>query len=221
MNYNTKSANYYANIRTNLVQLLDPSCKDLRVLEVGAAYGETLYFLKQKGIAKEAIGVELYRDEANKDHYKPIDQFIFGNIEDIDLSEYQNYFDLIIFADVLEHLFEPKKILKKASLLLNNRGQILVSMPNIRHYSALIKIFIKGDFKYEESGIFDFTHLKFYCKKNIIELIESSNFELQTIESSIKRYKGKSFAKILNRLTFGVFQTFFTTQYFLLANTKK
>jgi hypothetical protein len=87
-------------------------------------------------------------------------------------------------------------------------------MPNIRHYSALIKIFFKGDFSYEESGIFDYTHRRFYCKKNIKELLESSNFKTLKIESSIKRYKGRSATKIFNRITLGAFEEFFSYQYF-------
>lgn len=213
MNYEDKSTDYYSSIRTELIALFDEGRKNLKILEIGAAFGETLFYLKEKGIAQEAVGIDLFEDK-NKENYKNIDRFIFGNIEQLELPEYENYFDIILLPDVLEHLIEPKITLEKVHKYLNNDGQIIVSMPNIRHYSALIKIFVKGDFSYEESGIFDYTHRRFYCKKNIKELLESSNFKILKVESSIKRYKGRSVAKTLNKITFGLLEEFFSYQYF-------
>jgi len=214
MNYENKDSSYYSNIRLDLVNLIDKNKTSLKVLEIGAAYGETLYFLKEKGIAIEAIGIELYEDKNNKKRYKNIDRFIFGNINEIDLPEFEGYFDLILLPDVLEHIFDPKVTLKKVHKYLKNEGEIIVSMPNIRHYSAFVYIFAKGDFKYEDSGIFDYTHVKFYCKKNMKELLETTNFKILKTESSIKNFKGKSLTKVINNITFGVFEEFFSTQYF-------
>lgn len=214
MNYENKDSSYYSNIRLDLVNLINTDKTSLKVLEIGAAYGETLYYLKEKGLADEAIGVELFEDKKNKEKYKKIDRFIFGNINEIDFPEFEGYFDLILLPDVLEHIFDPKVALKKVHKYLKGDGEIIVSMPNIRHYSAFVNIFIKGDFKYEDSGIFDYTHVKFYCKKNIKELLESANFRILDTESSIKNFKGKSFAKTINNITFGFFEEFFSTQYF-------
>lgn len=220
MNYEEKDKGYYSNVRLDLIGLLNCNEKGLKVLEIGAAYGETLFYLKQKGFASECVGVDLFEDVNNKQNYKSIDRFIFGNIEQIDLEEYFDYFDLILLPDVLEHLLEPKLVLNKIKKYLKNDGKIIVSMPNIRHYSALKKIFLKGDFSYEESGIFDYTHLRFYCKKNIKKLIESANYKISFSQSSIKNYKGFSVAKIINQLTLGVFEEFFSYQYFFVATKK-
>lgn len=214
MNYKDKSKSYFSNIRHDLLALLSESDKNLKVMEIGAAYGETLYYIKSKGIASEVVGVDIFEDKKNKENYKNIDRFIFGNIENIDFPEYYNYFDLILFPDVLEHLIEPKNALSKAHKYLKSDGIIIVSMPNIRHYSAIKKIFIKGDFSYEESGIFDTTHLRFYCRKNIKELLESSGFKTIIEQGSIKNYRGNSITKIINKITFGIFEEFFSYQYF-------
>jgi 2-polyprenyl-3-methyl-5-hydroxy-6-metoxy-1,4-benzoquinol methylase len=217
MNYDKKSAEYYSNVRLDLVNLIDKQSHNLKVLEIGAAYGETLYYLKQNNIAVEVVGVDLFEDKNNKQNYKPLDNFIFGNIEEIELPQYENHFDLILLPDVLEHLMEPNKVLNKIKEYLNANGKIIVSMPNIRHYSALKKIFLKGDFRYEESGIFDYTHLRFYCRKNIQELLESAGYKVEIQESSIKNYKGKSLTKFLNSLTFGLLEEFFSYQYFFVV----
>jgi 2-polyprenyl-3-methyl-5-hydroxy-6-metoxy-1,4-benzoquinol methylase len=122
-----------------------------------------------------------------------------------------------MLPDVLEHLVEPKPVLKKLKNYLKDDGKIIVSMPNIRHYSALNKIFIKGDFQYEESGVFDYTHMRFYCRKNIKQLIESCGLKILKQESSIKNFSGNSFAKIFNKISFGVFEEFLSYQYFFVA----
>lgn len=217
MNYNEKSPDYFSNIRKDLINLIDANAKDLKILEVGAAYGETLYYLKQNGIACEAVGVDIFEDEKNKQNYKPLDRFIFGDIEKMELPEYNQHFDLILLPDVLEHLFEPKRVLETLKKYLKEDGKIIISMPNIRYYSALYKIVFKGDFKYEESGIFDYTHVRFYCRKNIQELLETSGYKVLKQESSIVNYQGKSISKLINLITFGIFEEFFSTQYFFVV----
>ena len=153
MNYENKTSDYYTNIRKDLVSMIEHK-KDLKVLEVGAGFGETLFYLKQQGIASEAIGLDIFQDMAKKDQYKNIDGFIFGNSEELEWPQFNERFDVILLADVLEHLIEPGLVLEKLKKYLKPNGEILVSMPNIRHYSAFVKIFIKGNFDYQESGIF-------------------------------------------------------------------
>jgi 2-polyprenyl-3-methyl-5-hydroxy-6-metoxy-1,4-benzoquinol methylase len=170
--------------------------------------------LKQKGIAIEAVGIDIFEDKKNRQNYQNVDRFIFGNIEELDFPEFENYFDLILLPDVLEHLIEPQIVLNKVHHYLKKEGEIIVSMPNIRHYSAINKIVFKGDFKYEESGIFDYTHRRFYCKTNIQRLLENAHFKTVHVESSIKNFQGRSVAKLVNSLTFKVFEEFFSIQYF-------
>lgn len=131
------------------------------------------------------VGIDLFEDVENRDNYKKLDKFIFGDIQQLELEEYKNYFDIIILADVIEHLTEPKPVLEKIKNYLKDDGKLILSIPNIRHYTAIYKIFFKGDFKYEDRGLFDYTHLRFYCKKNIIELVESASYKIINTQSSI------------------------------------
>lgn len=217
MNYDSKNPGYYANIRHDLVNFLGNGPKALRVMEIGAGYGETLHYLKQQGIAAEAVGLDIFEDIKNRENYKPVDRFIFGDIEKVDFPEYEAYFDIIFLADVLEHLIEPIGVLEKVKYYLKIDGAIIVSMPNIRHYSAFKKIFIQGNFRYEPSGLFDYTHMRFYCKKNMEELLQKGGFTIVETKSSIKNYKGKSGAKVLNKVTFGLLEQYLSIQYFFKA----
>jgi 2-polyprenyl-3-methyl-5-hydroxy-6-metoxy-1,4-benzoquinol methylase len=220
MNYDKKHTSYFSNIRLDLISLIDAGSNNLKVLEVGAAYGETLFYLKQNGIASEVVAVDLFEDISNKQNYKKVDDFIFGNIETLELIQYNNYFDLILLPDVLEHLIEPLPVLNKLKNYLKTDGKIIVSMPNIRHYSAINKIFIKGDFSYEEKGIFDYTHLRFYCRKNIKKLLETAGYKVLKQVSAISIYQGKSLSKIINLITLGFAEEFLSYQYFFVLKNK-
>jgi len=214
MNY--KNESYYSNVRIDLVSLVTKK-DNFKVLEIGAGYGETLRYLKEKKNAEEVVGFDLNYDESKKDSYNQIDKFIFGDIEKVSLDTYPNYFDVIILADVLEHLENPNKVLKKLKHNLKKDGEIISSIPNIRTLNALYKIYFKGNFSYEDEGLFDNTHLRFYCKKDMITLFNKSGFKVSYIESALKNYKEKSIRKSINNMTFGLFEEFLTTQYFIRA----
>ena len=216
MKYEDKNESYYTNVRLDLLSLLPENYHGIKVLEIGAGSGSTLAYLKANKIATEVIGLDIPESKRNVNS-DLVDKFIYGDIEKLNLEEYEDYFDCILLADVLEHLVDPDKVLKKAKRLLKEDGIILVSMPNIRHFKAFIKIFIKGNFSYEESGTFDYTHLRFFCKGDIQKLIYKGGFDIEKIVSSIKIYKGKSMSKLINKLTFGIFEEFFSVQYLLIA----
>ena len=209
MNYENKLDGYYSNIRLDLVRLIQKKDKELKVLEIGAAYGETLYYIKNSGIASEVVGVDLFKDEQHPERYKQLDNFIFGDIQSLNMEQYYDYFDIILLPDVLEHIIEPLPVLEKVKQMIKQEGEIIISVPNIRHFSAFVKIFIKGNFEYQDSGIFDFTHMRFYCKSDLIRLVEKANYKVQLVEGSIKNYDKKSIAKTINKITFRIFEEFF------------
>lgn len=97
-----------------------------------------------------------------------IDKVIVGNIERINLTDYftPNYFYCIIFADVLEHLKNPWTVLKGTTNFLTDSGFVIISFPNVRHYTTIINL-VKGYWPYRERGIHDKTHLRFFTFKNI------------------------------------------------------
>lgn len=214
MNYENKDASYYANIRKDIIDFgFEKNQKFNTVLEVGAGYGETLNYLKNIKIAENVVGMELFQDTNHSERYQPLVDFIFGDIEKLEVSKYTQKFDVILLPDVLEHLWTPTIALQKANEMLNKNGFLLVSMPNIRHYSAFFQIFIKGSFKYQPSGIFDYTHARFYCKSDMTQLFENNGWKIEKTGTTIASYTGFSVAKIINKITFKVFEEFLTPQY--------
>ncbi len=109
----------------------------------------------------EVVGVEIDTKSAHKAK-KFCNEVIVGDVESLKLStKYHYYFDYILFADVLEHIKEPLLVLKKFKKYLKDDGCIIVSLPNISYWRMRIK-FLFGNFEYNETGLLDNTHIRFF-----------------------------------------------------------
>ncbi|MBU3688856.1 MAG: hypothetical protein B7C54_01080 [Acidimicrobiales bacterium mtb01] len=86
-------------------------------------------------------------------------------------------FDLVVLADVLEHLRDPLRVLRSAHRLLNPGATIVVSVPNVAHASVRVQLLF-GRFRYSARGIFDRTHLKFFTKRTLMELLTDAGFKI-------------------------------------------
>ena len=168
--YNDKDKDYFKSIRKNLLDLIPVNNKNGIVLEVGAASGDNLIYAKNNGYAKSIHGIELIEIKDSSQSSTEFNSFQIGDIEKMKIEFEKQFFDVIILGDVLEHLIDPWKTVQDLQGYLKLNGVFVVSMPNIRHYSIFKSIFLNGDFRYKDSGILDKTHLRFFTKKNIINL---------------------------------------------------
>lgn len=205
--YLEKEHEYFSNVRMDIVDFIKDK-KNLKILEIGGGKGNTLLYLKEKGIASEIHLIDIVDITEHKDKF---DSIKILDIENAVLNESVKY-DIIILADVLEHLKEPERVIYRLKEYLVDNGSFLVSLPNIRHYTAFIKIFVKGSFKYEDEGIFDRTHFRFFCKSDMIRLFSShQDLKIKAIVPNNKVIKSK--ATIINMLTLGLLTQFFTSQF--------
>jgi 2-polyprenyl-3-methyl-5-hydroxy-6-metoxy-1,4-benzoquinol methylase len=157
-----QNEDYFSSIRKDVISFMGAN-KDLTVLEVGAGTGATLTELKKTGVAKEIHAYDLVDVCKNKEYFN---SFTVDNIEQQkELPFNKNYFDAIILADVLEHLLDAENTIATLLPHLKNDGAIYVSLPNFRYANALYKVVVQGSFEYEDYGIFDKTHLRFFVKK--------------------------------------------------------
>ncbi len=207
--------NYFSNVRRDALPMLE--FKNGRVLEIGCGTGATLNFLKENGKISWAGGVEISPLAAEKAK-ETLDQVWHGNVENLPLeTEIQSEsLDAILCMDVLEHLVDPWGMVARLHRLLKPGGILVVNLPNIRHYKIPLALLFKGKWKYEESGILDRTHLRFFVKETMIELMECSGLKVNYIQRmpELKPWKNKW---IYNKLTFGIFEEAFPTGYMLRA----
>lgn len=220
--YTVKEPQYFSTVRMDIISVLpvDPAQK---VLEIGAGSGSTLLYIKEKKLAAQVVGVELMSLRTSNQQNPLIDKFQIANIEEDDIDAEKEYFDVIICADVLEHLSDPWAMVDKISSYLKPGGKLIVSIPNFREIKTIGKILFKADFKYDPSGgIMDKTHLRFFCKKNINELLTTAvlkpvyckpNFLLQSVSAGKKR-------RLINFLSLGLLQDLLTVQYIFIAQKK-
>jgi len=217
--YAAKAGYYYQFTRTDLIDLLPQSQVFANVLEVGASGGYTLLYLKTKGIAQKVTGIELFELPGTEQQNPELDAFITGNIEQMGEAAFlPGEFDLVICGDVLEHLQNPWAVKDKLLHWLKPGGFLLASIPNIREYKTVLKILLRGTFTYEEGGVMDKTHLRFFGKRNIIDLLGTNGLHIEKIVSNLAypAWNTKRRARV-NGLTFKLFEEFLAKQYFVLA----
>lgn len=218
--YQDKNKKYFNNPRIDLIGLI-PKNENNKILELGAGSCDTLVEIKKLKLAKEVVGIELMKLTDTHQENSEIDKLIIGNIENIELDLPKDYFDVIICGDVLEHLTDPWDTMKKLHKHLKQNGVIIISVPNIREYHILYKILVRADFRYSDQGILDRTHLRFFCKKNIIALLTSSMFTPISIHSIFRLEKNHLKKRIIDTLTLGLIRDFLTSQYVVVAQKSR
>lgn len=146
------------------------------ILDIGCHVGFLGKALFEKGWSGNLIGLDKeaeFLKEAKKNHYAKV---ILTDIENGKIK-LKRKVDLIVVADVLEHLAKPEAFLNKMPLLLKKDAKIIVSLPNVCNIYLRLKVLF-GDFTYASYGILDKEHRYFYTQKTAKELINRNGFEI-------------------------------------------
>ena len=182
----SRRAEYYDRPRTELLPYIPITCR--KILDCGCGYGMLGTALKARAPCR-VIGVE--RDPlAAAGARKHLDAVFEQDVEQpIDERD----FDCIIYADVLEHLVDPWRLVRNHVSLLVPGGQVLMSIPNVRHFSVAYMLYAKGRWRYTESGIMDRTHLRFFTLKDIKDMVREAGLQLDTVTSNCDAWSWKTF----------------------------
>lgn len=174
MDYENKPVDYYSNVREEMLKYLPPDAR--RIIDIGCGNGAFGRAIQNKQNA-EVWGLELMPKEA-KEAEKHLDTVFSGPVEDHLEALPKEFFDVIYLNDVLEHLVDPYKVLKSLKNNLTPNGVVISSIPNIRYHNALIKLLVKKDWEYEDFGVMDHTHLRFFTGKSIRRMYEGLGYEV-------------------------------------------
>lgn len=173
---------YYMYSRSEIVNLIDADHDDeIKVLEVGCGLGDTLASIKHKFPKAEVHGIELVERIAELGSKKF--DIRSGNIEKFEFSPDEKY-DYIIFADVLEHLYDPYTLLRNLKSQLNDNGCIISSIPNLMNANVIYEL-LNGNFTYQDAGILDRTHIRFFTRDEIMHMFENEGYVMDSIKGSI------------------------------------
>lgn len=165
---------YSSSIRSDLISFINcEKEKQINVLEVGCGCGATLLEIKNIYTNANVYGIELNPNSA--EIAKMVADIKNCSVEEKDLGYDENFFDYIIFGDVLEHLYEPWAVLDNIKKYLKLDGVVLASIPNIMNFTNIQNL-MSGYWTYEASGLLDKTHIRFFTKLEIINMFKSSGY---------------------------------------------
>ncbi len=144
-----------------------------RVLDLGCAAGRLGEALRLEG--HYVVGVDFDKPDGVGDR---LDEFHQADLDAGIPAEVEGPFDVIVAADVLEHLRQPEQLLSAASQLLGPRGVLLASVPNFAHWYPRARV-LAGRFDYDRRGILDRGHLRFFTRRSFERLVESAGYRVR------------------------------------------
>jgi 2-polyprenyl-3-methyl-5-hydroxy-6-metoxy-1,4-benzoquinol methylase len=149
--------------------------QDSSVLEFGCATGYMSEVLVDRRGCR-VTGIEI-DPEAAAAAQAYCDRVIIGDAETLDLNAHLSgeLFDAILFADFLEHLRDPRALLRRVRPLVADGGSVIASIPNVAHASVRLAL-LSGRFRYRQQGLLDESHLRFFTRDSIRDLFEQSGY---------------------------------------------
>lgn len=209
---------YFATARKEVLPYLPEG--PLRILELGCGAGSTINLIRQNRQVDWAGGLEL-DDEAAVAAEKTLDKVWHVNVETYPVENEieAGSVNLILCLDVLEHLVDPWSVVKRISPLLAPGGRLIISLPNIRNWKFIRRLLFKGDFHYQDAGLLDRTHLRFFVRDTAIELAECGGLNL-AVCADARQYKPFEFRKLLLAATFGGLTDLIAKQYIVVAERR-
>jgi SAM-dependent methyltransferase len=193
------------------------------VLEIGCSGGGTGRLIKERLGVEFYAGVELMPDAA-KQAAGSIDWIRCDNIEEMieqgRLGELPaGRFDAVLFLDVLEHLYNPWKVVHALSGILSAKGILVGSIPNAGNLYVLWKI-MQDRFEYEDEGLLDRTHLRFFTLHTIRNMLQE-RYELVHLDSNRATWKKMSWKlRLVFAATLGLWKRLFIRQYLFIGQVR-
>jgi len=170
--YESNSYQYFEDVNWGLLRLWG-NRKDLDVLDVGCGFATTSQHIAKRGNRVTGIESSAEAVAVARGRVSEVIQADLQHLDDVKLSLGGRRFDAIIFADVLEHLAWPIGILRGYLDLLKDGGIVIISLPNVALWSVRLNLLF-GSFRYQETGVLDRTHLRFFTHHTAHQMIKAA-----------------------------------------------
>lgn len=173
------------------------------VLEIGCGEGN---FRENLDLNNEYWGVEANQQSCAVATQK-LDTALYGLYDEVEHNIPDNYFDLIICNDVIEHMDGHIEFLNGIKNKLSANGTLILSLPNVRQVSNLYNLLFKKDWEYKDAGVLDRTHLRFFTKKSMLRLFKETGWEIEHFKGlnryGSNRYGPRFFLSYLLQFIYG------------------
>jgi len=121
-----------------------------------------------------------------------MDKVLIGPYEDVFNEIPDNYFDLVVCNDVIEHMVDHDEFFQSIKNKIKAKGVLIASIPNVRFIKNLNELIVKKDWEYKSDGILDRTHLRFFTEKSLKRTISDNGFIIEDF-IGLNPYKRKGF----------------------------
>ncbi len=155
----------FTNIFLKRIKIISQFKKTGRVLEIGCSTGIMLELLRRSGF--QVMGIEMSKTAAYEAKKKGLD-IIIGKFEEI---KFKDNFDVIILNHTLEHLENPREIIEKCRMFLNDRGILYIDVPNFGSLSAGLQ-------KSAWPSLLPNEHLWHFTKKSLSIILKENQFKV-------------------------------------------
>lgn len=217
---------YYGHPRPEVAALVPETVK--HVVDVGCGAGGLGRALKAQRPQVEVRGIEVVPEQAERARAH-LDAVATQSAEAPVPDDWPRP-DCVIFADVLEHLVDPWSVLSAWVARLAPNGYVVASIPNVVHSSVSWGLAF-GKWQYQDAGVLDRTHLRFFTRRSIRELFEHAGLDIVRAERILEAprplprallplAKGRGGVELGNGGASGYLRDLLTVQ-FLVVGTKQ
>jgi glycosyltransferase involved in cell wall biosynthesis len=144
-----------------------------RILDLGCSHGQFGELLRLQG--HTVIGVDTEKLDGVAER---LDGFVEADLNQGLPAEVGKDFDVVIGADVFEHLMQPEKLMAQLRTVLAPRGVVVASVPNVAHWYPRLRVAL-GKFDYERRGIFDAGHLRFFTRHSFERMAKGAGMQVR------------------------------------------
>lgn len=167
------------------------------ILDVGCAQGALGADYLRRNPNARVLGIDI--DAVALEHARTrITEVFCGDVERDPMPfAVPEGIDCIVYGDVLEHLADPWTLLAEHTKSLSAEGTVLICMPNVEHWSLVARL-LSGSFDYEEQGLLDKTHLRWFTPRMMGRAMVAAGLELSDIAPRpVAREAGERFVTAL------------------------
>jgi 2-polyprenyl-3-methyl-5-hydroxy-6-metoxy-1,4-benzoquinol methylase len=156
--------------------------RDQRVLEVGCGSGYVSRHLVERG--NDVVGIDIDPDAVNAAR-QVIAEVHCCDLDIVDASSVvSGPFDVIVLADVLEHVRDPDRVLADLLGVLAPDGRVVLSIPNVAHVDVRLMLLL-GEWRYQTLGLLDDSHLRWFTRRSIAELLRAARLEPVAVRRTV------------------------------------
>lgn len=148
-----------------------------RILDLGCSDGSLASLLREHG--HEVVGVDVAEVG---DVRSRVDRFVEADLDGGLPAEVGDGYDVVLAADVLEHVRRPERILADVSQALVPGGSLVTSVPNFGHWYPRARVAL-GKFDYDRRGILDRDHVRFFTRDSFERLVTGSGWRVRRREA--------------------------------------